>query len=228
MGKSKELAELGGVVTQSNGTTTFNDDTLAIVTASSGGTTISNYAYATGFTYDLSNASVIHTIGTSSAAPTIIKTDNIERMRIDASGRVTMPYQPGFNVGPALSTDLGYPDQLQIFTSVKYNNGGHYSTSTGRFTVPVSGYYYVFSGGTAYSSSFNPYLTCFIKRNGSPDEQVGRSRDWTSGSGTQYVSLGLSKVAYYNINDYIELWSYDANAGAAFHPEFTWGMHLIG
>ena len=173
----------------------------------------------------LTDATTLDIAGDLSVGGLTVGTD---QLAVDASGRVTMPYQPAFNVGPSTDTALGYPDTLQVFTSVKYNNGGHYSTSTGRFTVPVSGYYHVFLGGTAYSGSFNAYLTCFIMRNGSPDGQVGRSRDWTSGSGTQYVSLGLSKVAYYNANDYIELWSYDANVGAMFHPEFTWGMQLIG
>lgn len=144
-------------------------------------------------------------------------------------GNVAKPDMHGFNVGPSGTVAIGYPDTLQIFTSVKYDNGNNYNTSTGRFTVPVNGYYLVFFGGTCYSSADNYYLTFFIQRNGSPDPQVGRSRDCTiGGSGNKYVSCGLSKVAYYNAGDYIELWSYDSNAGGQIHPEFTWGMTYLG
>ena len=158
MGKSKELAELGNAVTQSGGTTTFSDDTTAIVSTQSGSITLQNYAYATGFTYDLSNASQAHSVGTSSSAPTILKTGNVERMRIDASGRVTMPYQPAFNayliqnpsangystggVYHASLTGIGVnPTNILILKHTVLNRGNHYSTTTGLFTAPVAGVY---------------------------------------------------------------------------------------
>ena len=151
------------------------------------------------------------------------------KMLITPEGHVQQPYQPGFVAGPNGTTAIGYPDNLQTFTSVKYNNGNHYDSTTGRFTVPTTGYYFVGLGGTCYASSANYYLTFYIKRNGSSDGQFGRSRDWTNGSGgTQYVSCGLSKVCYFTAGDYIELWSYDSNAGGTIHPEFTWGIHLLG
>tara|TARA_R110000787_G_C13344578_1_gene438516 strand:+ start:48 stop:764 length:717 start_codon:yes stop_codon:yes gene_type:complete len=65
-----------------------------------------------------------------------------ERVRIDSAGRVTMPYQPAFNAIEGNTTGS------LIFTQVISNVGNHYSTSTGRFTAPVSGHYLIaFTGG---------------------------------------------------------------------------------
>jgi hypothetical protein len=66
-------------------------------------------------------------------------TDNAERMRIDASGRVTLPSQPSFhavrNAGNVSSTGIF------ICNAVTFNDGSHYNSSTGRFTAPVAGRY---------------------------------------------------------------------------------------
>ena len=175
MGKSKELAELGNAVAQTNGTTAFKHDTLAIVSAQSGNAHLSNYAYASGWTYDLSTASVKHTIGTSSAAPTTFKTDNVERMTIDASGRVTMPYQAGFRA--YLNTNYTHPSGQHNLSSAwgglgywskSFDNQNNFSTSTGLFTAPVTGMYNFSAGLNGNSSSNNiTYFSCEFLVNGS-------------------------------------------------------------
>ena len=75
--------------------------------------------------------------------------NNTERMRIDSSGRVTMPYQPAFDV--AWSGSNYSTKNPVIFDQVFLNVGGHYSTTTGRFTCPVDGVYF--------------FYTSFIKNN---------------------------------------------------------------
>jgi hypothetical protein len=65
-----------------------------------------------------------------------------ESMRIDSSGRVTMPYQPAFFA----SGGSGAFNASGIFVgdsnaAQKTNVGGHYSYSTGRFTAPIAGVY---------------------------------------------------------------------------------------
>ena len=43
-----------------------------------------------------------------------------------------------------MSCDKCTPDSgAQIFDLVKYNNGGHYSSTTGKFTAPENGYYLI-------------------------------------------------------------------------------------
>jgi hypothetical protein len=200
MGKSKELAELGSTITQDNGTTTFSDDTLAIVTASSGGTTLSNFAYATGFTYDLSNASVVHTIGTSSAARTVFKTDNIERMTIDASGRVTMPYQASFNAyAPAASTPAGSDI---VYGSTYHNIGNHYNTSTGVFTAPIAGRY-LFTASCLFNYSSGGYHRLNFKLNGSVYNTYGETLE--NQAGPAYSAATISNIFALNANDTVQM-----------------------
>ena len=71
-----------------------------------------------------------------------------EKLRISADGYVTKPNLPTFcarwQTGDAQDLNSG---DILIFTHVassttRWNNGGHYSTSTGKFTAPVAGFYY--------------------------------------------------------------------------------------
>jgi hypothetical protein len=64
---------------------------------------------------------------------------------IDNSGRVTKPYHPSFcarhNSGDGFSGDIIVLTRISTSWDV-WNTGNHYSTSTGKFTVPVAGVYY--------------------------------------------------------------------------------------
>lgn len=78
--------------------------------------------------------------GTTSNALSFVDNQFATRMTIDSAGRVTMPYQPAFwayNV-TGLSTQTS---GTIIFPQTDVNIGNHYSTSTGRFTAPISGVY---------------------------------------------------------------------------------------
>jgi len=76
-----------------------------------------------------------------------------EKMRIDSAGRVTMPYQPAFYAyGSSTYVVRAQPVNYDNATSgVAFNTGGHYSTSTYKFTAPVAGSY-MFSVGAITDS----------------------------------------------------------------------------
>lgn len=67
------------------------------------------------------------------------------RMNIDSSGRVTMPYQPSFKAFQTASGQINVNNVQLVFNDVTtrggHNIGGHYNTSTGVFTAPISGRY---------------------------------------------------------------------------------------
>lgn len=85
----------------------------------------------------------------------------VDGLRVDQSGRVTMPYQPAFLAHKTDSQNLLLNDII-TFTSVQLNTGGHYSTSTSRFTAPVAGNYMVgFSVGANSISGDYFYVGLF-------------------------------------------------------------------
>jgi hypothetical protein len=69
-----------------------------------------------------------------------------EAMRIDSSGRVTMPSQPffhGYWLGATKAAGWNFPS---VTPTSRVNRGGHYNSSTGQFTCPVAGDYEIACG----------------------------------------------------------------------------------
>lgn len=143
MGKSKELAELGNAVAQTNGTTAF-------------------------------------------------KTDNVERMTIDASGRVTMPYQ--LHISGTPNNSVGYGIANAFYT---YQTPVGLSFSNSRITVPIAGNYMIC--WNTISDSGTGRVDTYIRVNGS---------QLTNGMGdsnhTTFRYRGNSVVVKLAANDYIQ------------------------
>jgi len=110
-------------------------------------------------------------------------TNNLERMRIDSAGRVTMPYQPA--VSATRNTNFGSNGAGQTlinFEGVQVNVGNHYNSATGIFTCPVNGTYRVTAFGmvvTSTSASTFVYNAATARHNGS---QIGAAAyNWGDG-----------------------------------------------
>ena len=89
-------------------------------------------------------------------------TGGTTRLKIDGSGRVTTPYQPSFGARGLSSGSSGVE---QVFPTVRYNVGSHYSNSTGRFTCPVAGTYLF--GWTNIANTTNDVYRYYLRVNGS-------------------------------------------------------------
>ena len=76
----------------------------------------------------------------------IFQTSAVERVRIDSSGRVLMPYQAAIELNGNNGVDIDFTANAQLLTSTYYNQvlsrgGMSWNSSTGSITVPVTGYY---------------------------------------------------------------------------------------
>jgi hypothetical protein len=200
---------------------------------SNGGIEFLSSTYSNGYGYRISNPDL-----TAGQTPLIIesRSDSItwtERVRIDSSGRVTMPYQPGFKIsvgnrtatgsGRILSTDAG-----DTFSSNRdcFNTGNHFTTSNGRFTAPVAGrYMFIFSfmRNVANGSDIN---VRFQKNTASGESQTMYGRIFAGAYTSNYQqSIGVT-ITQLSVNDYVNLF---IGANTSIYDDDTFfAGHLLG
>ena len=140
-----------------------------------------------------------------------------ERMRIDASGRVTTPYQPSFranyNVGSPTAWTAGA--SILNFTSIDHNVGSHYD-GTNKFTAPVAGSY-LFILNKAVNTQGpgrtlrHPSMT-FLKNGGGAygvNVAMASGTDLGAGDYTHFV-VSVEAIIVLAVNDYVQAqWSYN-------------------
>ena len=169
----------------------------------------------------------------------VFGTNNIERVRIDTAGRVTMPYQPmfsAFNLATASQYPISYStwatfdSNLTNFDSPRYaaetNIGSHYSTSNGRFTAPVAGRYLISLNVSMWVGNTS-YITFFKNGANTSPYQLAYNADLGA-----YQSMTIVRVITLAAGDYVEPGFY-ASSGtyATFIPGggyIQFSGHLIG
>lgn len=113
------------------------------------------------------------------------------------SNYVLKPGQPSFHAYP---TDTSWSNSsantdLTIFSNTRHNVGGHYNTSTGKFTAPISGNYFfsvsVFMH-TSYGNPSNTYWGLYINGSGVnvTNHGVNGQDGGQSLSGVYYLAAG--------------------------------------
>ena len=206
MGKSKELAELGDVVTQSGGNvgvgtqspydalhvmgtirsevTNSGDENLRLTTTGGGGLVVEPD--------DPTTANPSWEIRTFSNEPLNLQVGGATRLGIDASGRVTMPYQPHISGTPNNSGGNGIANAFYT-----YQAPVGLSFSNSRITVPIAGNYMI-CWNTIGDSGVGRVDT-FIRVNGSIiTNGMGDSNH------TDYRYRGNAVVVRLAANDYIQ------------------------
>ena len=127
-------------------------------------------------------------------------------MTISREGYVKKPYQPSFLVAPA--NDAETANGYGVYTTVFHNTGNHYSTSNGRFTAPVTGYYNFGANYVGAAACTNVFVRFYI--NGAVNQ---RGQHYSGGgvgafqaSGSPYMSCDLSGThTLLQAGDYVNL-----------------------
>ena len=146
---------------------------------------------------------------------------SLNAMTIDASGRVTMPYQPFFdgqfsNSGPMAA------DSLNIISQTS-NSGITLGNSNTRLTVPVEGYYFVHAAQLAYPQNadygyFSIMVNGQLKYHSHNNFYTENNKDFTA-----------TKVLHLGAYDYIEFkWSYKAMASTWSGTHSTVSVYKLG
>lgn len=141
-------------------------------------------------------------------------------IKVDISDRVIMPSQPAFYVYPSASTSYTNGQIIQFNTATE-NQGGHFNTSTGRFTAPVTGRYLF----TFFTITSNDTAQCDVRVyiNGTNLEIYGGYAGVQTGH-KQLTSVWLIKL---NATDYIDIRSLNTSYVYAV-PHTGFSGHLIG
>jgi hypothetical protein len=150
-------------------------------------------------------------------------TNGTERMNIDSSGRVTMPYQPAFHVrvnSAAYLTTSPVP-----FSNAVFNTGSHFNTSTYRFTAPIAGKYYFV---------LNMYLACVNGADGYPRFRVnGSDRQYSYfynvNTGSQIDNtISVNAIFNLSVSDYVDVTFNGGGTYYAGNQETNFFGYLLG
>jgi hypothetical protein len=192
-----------------------NDDVLATSGVTSGSQYVINYAYASGWTYDIANPSVSHTVGTANATPLHLRTNSIDRLKIDSAGRVNMPYQPHVYLranGHIYATTANTWEQITTAGtfSVESSVGSEWDNTTNRYTVQKAGTYRITVNHLSKDQAHSRVLINGV------DNGQSHSRQGETG---YCATSGINFLKYLNAGDYIEFGKYISSAGYIYnHP----------
>jgi len=142
-------------------------------------------AGTTGIRVPSANTIAFHTAGT-------------EDFRIDSNGYVTTPSQPKFWVAKNNGTaSTGTP---VLWNDIKFNIGSGYNASTGRFTAPVTGYYFITATGINQGTT-NVLIELLIMLNGT---NVASARGYHAANGT-VGGATVTQIINLTAGDYVTI-----------------------
>lgn len=168
--------------------------------------------------------------GVIGSKPIVFESNSAERMRIDASGRVTMPFQPAFHAFGGSVVSVSISNYILALGSTLTNRGSHYNTSTFRFTAPVAGMY-MFAHRVTWGSNGSG-VSVFQALNGSAfggGTGVTEVFGYTSAGGYNTTSASVSFISL-NANDFVDLRSsiYNSSAQSLDLSRCSFSGYLIG
>jgi hypothetical protein len=148
-----------------------------------------------------------------------------ERFKVDSSGRVTKPYQPVscvYDMSGSVNTSGEGNWTLVKFIQSTVNRGSAYSSSTGLFTCPVAGVYFVSAFFLTRTVSGTTSHNVTIYKNGSGIGPTGR--DITVSSGEQ--NTGVMAYVDCAANDTLAIYFSNSSAGD-FYANYNYCMFSL-
>lgn len=142
--------------------------------------------------------------------------------QIDSSGRVMMPYQPCFH---ATHSNNSLTTGEIVWGNSIFNTGSNYSTSTGRFTAPVSGNYF-FRAHTLISNASSGEARIAIYKNSAG---YGGLRFITIKPANQWWTLICEGHVSMTANEYVSVYM-ETNPGTLYSDSAynSFSGHLVG
>ena len=137
-------------------------------------------------------------------------TQNLNRLIVDGSGRVSMSYQPAFEAYVATGSATNLSSGIHkfsgssafnghVFTSINFNIGSHFDSSTTRFTAPVAGRYLMYGGvATSSAASSSNYMAYEFYISG-----TRKADGWNAKPGG-YHKETTWRIFSLSANDYVE------------------------
>lgn len=148
--------------------------------------------------------------GASTAAPTGVP----ERMRIDSSGRVTIPYQPAFFAYLGSEQSITTALVKVNFQNTLYSVGNNYDTTNSRFVAPVNGLY-------QFNIGLYPYpvirVEMYLFVNGTVKQRFQPAFNTSSGTESNPNGSRASSAFILNANDYVEIYIESADSGGVWN-----------
>ncbi len=145
----------------------------------------------------------------------IQNTNGTSALGINAAGQVTKPNLVTFSATRSSATEVS-ATSVVLFDTVNFNVGGGYSSSTGRFTAPIEGYYHFnVTGGNSTSWYFD------LRRNGA----ICRRAEKSTTGWFQWLTIGVD--VYLAAGGYVDV---QVNSGNVRFdaPYAGFSGHLVG
>jgi hypothetical protein len=149
-------------------------------------------------------------------------TADVVRFSIDSSGRVTMPAQPSFSATGSWSYDS--TKYWKGFATIDHNIGSHWNNTTGTWTCPIAGRYFIYA--SVHHGTISTYhLWAFVKNGGAFNGWVQDYNGSSSGENTTASMCAINCAA----NDTLRFISNGTYPNAYTSGDYSViGIYLIG